>query len=103
MTLDRFARFERQPEKICDHPINAADDRVAPVKVAGFAGAKIGDPDVVRDLRWAAPFVDSLDQCRACPWIQEAPDNVQLERVRRDALHTRRRCEARSGTSAGGT
>ena len=97
LALQRLARVERQAEQLGDLAVDLADDGVAPVEVAGFARPEIGDADVVGDLGRAALVVDPLDQRGAGRGIEEAADDEQLERARRDALDAGRRRELRRG------
>ena len=86
LALQRLACRERQAKQLGDRRIDLGDDRIAPVEVAGLAGAERRDPDIVGDLRRPALGVDARDQLGALPGIEEVADDEQLELKARNAL-----------------
>src|SRR6185295_20339937 len=73
-----------------DPVVDLGDRRIAPVEVAGFAGAEVRDSDVVGDLGRAAAGIDPLDQRGAGPAVDEAANDEQVELAGRDALDSGR-------------
>ncbi len=91
LPLERLAGGKVQPEQLGDLSVDLADDRVAPVEIAGLAGPEIGDSDIVGDLGRPPARIDPLDQLGAGAGVEETLDDEQVERPAGDLLDPRSR------------